>query len=308
MAEDLMEITMLRDSFIGAILSDEPMRRHTTLRIGGPADVFAEPADMRSLVNLLAEAREKKLAIMPLGGGSNLLVVDEGIRGIVISTESFNYISVIEETGDAVRLNVGTGTPLQRLVNLAREKGLTGIEGLAGIPGSVGGAIKGNAGSFGCEIGTVIEGLSVADKDGSIFTLGMESLGFGYRSSAIREDVIITEAAVRLAKGDAAEVAAKTSNFLREKRMRQPISEHSAGCVFRNPAGDYAGRLIDESGCKGMRRGDIEISALHANFFINKGNGSSSDFISLMEAVEEMVLKSFGIELEPEINIVDGLG
>lgn len=303
MDKGLMEFISKKNVFAGRAFADEPMEKHTTLRIGGPAEMFAVPDDVSSCAGLLTEAVKRGMAVMPVGGGSNLLVADEGIAGLVLSVASFNYIDMLEESDEAVRLSVGSGTPLQRLVNLSRDKGYSGMEGLAGIPGFTGGAVRGNAGSFGCEMGNVVESVSAVDKKGGLFILEKDALNFSYRSSSISDGLIITEATIRLTKGDAKEVAGKINDVLREKLERQPISERSAGCVFRNPAGDYAARLIDEARCKGMRRGDIEVSVKHANFFINKGNGKALDFIALMEDVRERVMKLSGIELEPEINI-----
>lgn len=232
------------------------------------------------------------------------MVSDEGIDGMVISTVSLNHVETIEESDEDVRLFVEAGTPLQKLVNLSRTQGYKGIEGLAGIPGFVGGAVRGNAGSFGYEMGDVVESVTVIDTGGRIFTIEKDDLGFGYRSSALAEGIILLSANIRLKKDDEHEVTKRVSGFLREKMEKQPISKFSAGCVFKNPPLAYAGRLIDESGCKGMRRGDVEVSSLHANFFVNRGNGKARDFLWLMEEVKERVIKSFGIELETEIKVV----
>ena len=295
------------DVFVGDVYADESMKGHTTLRIGGPADIFVMPKNMLSLKNLLSALKDEGIPAMPVGGGSNLLVSDEGIQGAVISTVFLNHIEVIEESVDEVRLFVEAGAPLQKLVNLARARGYKGVEGLAGIPGFLGGALRGNAGSFGYEIGDVVESVTAIDMKG-MFSIDRDAIGFGYRRSAIAEGTIVLSANVRLKKDDPREVAKRAGDFLREKLGKQPISQFSAGCVFKNPPGAHAGRLIDEAGCKGMRRGDMEVSSLHANFFINIGNGSASDFLGLMEDVRVRVLKAFGVELEPEIRIVGRFG
>ncbi len=292
------------DAFAGDVLVSEPMRDHTTIRIGGPADIYAMPGNLLSLKNLITALNGESISVMPLGGGSNILVSDEGIDGMVISTVSLNHVETIEESDEDVRLFVEAGTPLQKLVNLSRTQGYKGIEGLAGIPGFVGGAVRGNAGSFGYEMGDVVESVTVIDTGGRIFTIEKDDLGFGYRSSALAEGIILLSANIRLKKDDEHEVTKRVSGFLREKMEKQPISKFSAGCVFKNPPLAYAGRLIDESGCKGMRRGDVEVSSLHANFFVNRGNGKARDFLWLMEEVKERVIKSFGIELETEIKVV----
>lgn len=296
------------DAFIGNLFVNEPMKNHTTLRIGGSADIYAEPKNPVSLKNLLAALEGEGIPMMPLGGGSNLLVSDEGIEGAVISTASLARLHVLEEDAEGARLFAEAGIPLGGLVNLAREKGYKGVEGLTGIPGSLGGAIRGNAGSFGFEIGNVVESVMVMDKSGRASLIKKEAVGFGYRSCDIPDSVIVLSADVSLQKDDIEHVTKRMSDFHREKLNKQPIAQFSAGCVFKNPAGSHAGLLIDHSGCKGMRKGDIGVSGLHANFFINEGNGTAGDFLALMEDVRERVMKSFGIELEPEIRIVGRKG
>lgn len=290
--------------FAGDVFANEAMKEHTTLRIGGPAELYATPKNMLSLKHLLVALKDEGIPWMPVGGGSNLLVSDEGIPGAVISMGNLHHIETIEENGDAVRLYIEAGTPLQKLVNRAKAEGYRGIEGLVGIPGSVGGALRGNSGSFGQEIADVVESVTLIDGAGSVCTVGRDDLGFGYRRSAISESVIVLSANVRLKKDDPREVAKQAAEFLKEKLAKQPVSQMSAGCVFRNPPGSHAGRLIDEAGCKGMRKGDVEVSLLHANFFVNKGKGKASDFLALMEEVSERVSKDFSVTLEPEIRII----
>jgi UDP-N-acetylmuramate dehydrogenase len=288
----------------GELFVNEPMKGHTTLRIGGPADLYLIPGNLVSLRNLMVALKDEHIPVMPLGGGSNVLISDEGVEGAVIATVSFHHIELIEDYGDGVRLFAEAGTPLQKLVNFSKGKGYKGIEGLAGIPGSLGGAITGNSGSFGYETGQVVEAVAVIGREGKIRSIEGKSLSFAYRSSGIPGDAIVLSAILRLSKDDPHEVAKRVEGFLREKMNTQPIAEWSAGCVFKNPPQTHAGRLMDEAGCKGMRRGDIEVSTRHANFFVNKGSGKASDFLALMEDVRERVLKSFAIALEPEIRIM----
>lgn len=292
------------DGSLGELFVNEPMKGHTTLRIGGPADLYVVPRNLVSMRNLMVTLKDEHIPVMPLGGGSNVVISDEGVEGAVIATVSFHHIELIEDQGHGVRLFAEAGTPLQKLVNFCKAKGYTGVEGLAGIPGSVGGAIAGNSGSFGYEIGRVVESVTVIGREGKIVNLEGRSLSFGYRSSGIPEGTIVLSAIMRLKGDDPHEVAKRVEGFLREKKHTQPISQWSAGCVFKNPPQAPAGKLIDGAGCKDMRRGDIEVSTLHANFFVNRGSGKASDFLSLMDEVREKVLKSSGIELEPEIRIV----
>lgn len=291
-------------ALMGDVRFDEPMKNHTTLRIGGPAEVFVMPKDAVSIRNVLAEAEAGKLPVTAVGGGSNLLVADEGIGGVIVTLSLLDRIEVIRDTDDEVRLFVESGAPLQRVVHLAGEKGYAGIEGLAGIPGSIGGAIKGNSGSFGYEIGSVVESITVINVHGALSILNRDTLNPGYRSAAVPDDCLILSAKLKLQKDGVDEVAKRVSRFLGEKRTKQPISTLSAGSVFKNPEGTHAGELIDNTGCKGMKRGAIEVSRLHANFFVNTGEGRASDFLALMEDVKQRVFKAYGVELDPEIKIV----
>lgn len=290
-------------NFRGDLYLKEGMSAHTTLRIGGEADIYAQPSDVLSLKEILFYLKQRDVPLMPLGGGSNILVSDRGFRGAVISTLSLKRIEIIEKTIEGVRLFVEAGASLQSLLNISKEKGFVGLEGLAGIPGTLGGAIKGNAGAFGMEIGDVTESVTVMDLMGNILTVDRKELGFGYRESRISHSLILS-AIIRLKRDDPLEVTKRINSFLQEKREKQPIRSWSAGCVFKNPKGEKAGRLIDEAGCKGMRRGDIEVSRKHANFFVNRGKGRAADFLLLMDDVKTKVFNHFGIELEPEIRMI----
>jgi UDP-N-acetylmuramate dehydrogenase len=292
------------DNFQGEVGFDVPMKGCTSLGIGGEADVLATPGDLLSLRNLLAVLKEEDIPFFPLGGGSNIIVSDKGIEGVVISLRGFRRIEVLREKQDRVELFVESGVPLQKLVNFCREKGYSGIEGLTGIPGTVGGAICGNAGSFGCEMKDVVVTVAIMGSDAKLQRLKAEGLGFAYRKSDIAPSDIILSANLTMKKDDEKAVASRTEGFFREKTERQPISERSAGCVFKNPEGTSAGRLIEEAGCKGMRVGDIEVSPVHANFFINRGGGTAEDYLALMNEVATVVQKRFGISLVPEIKVV----
>jgi UDP-N-acetylmuramate dehydrogenase len=295
---------MIPKGFQGEALFMEPMKKHTSLKIGGPVDIFAVPHDMTSLADLQRILTKGGVPVFPIGGGTNMLVKDGGLEGCVISLRSFRRIGVMHRNETKVTLVVEAGTPLQRLVHYAMENGYSGIEGLAGIPGSVGGAICGNAGSFGFEMKDVLDSIEIMDSTGRVERINAEGIQFGYRRSVIPPDTFILNAEIKLVTRVKEEVSAKTEQFLSEKRLKQPIWEPSAGCVFKNPSGGAAGKMIDEAGCKGLRIGDVEVSALHANFFINKGNASASDFLRLMEEVSRKVNEKFGVTLEPEIQIV----
>jgi UDP-N-acetylmuramate dehydrogenase len=291
-------------SFKGDMRFVEPMMKHTSLKIGGPADVFAIPQDIPSLKNMLIILKRQGIPFLPLGSGTNVLIRDDGIEGVVISLMHFRKIEIMSEDERNVNVYVEAGTPLQRLVQFSKEKGYSGIEGLAGIPGSVGGAICGNAGAFGYEMKDVLFFVLMMDAEGCIKKLKAEDIEFGYRRSSIPLDELLLSAEIVLKKDEKENVSSRIENFLKMKWESQPISEPSAGCVFKNLSGLSAGRLIDEAGCKGMRVGDVEVSSVHANFFVNKGKARASDFIELMENVRSRVKETSGIELEPEIRII----
>ncbi|MBS1112673.1 MAG: UDP-N-acetylenolpyruvoylglucosamine reductase [Nitrospirae bacterium] len=290
--------------FEGDMKFREPMSRHTSLKIGGPSDIFAIPENVASLGRLRDYLQKNDIAVFPLGGGTNILVKDGGIEGAVICFRSFRTIEFLGEDGEYAYLSVGTGTVLQRLVMYSMEQGYAGLEGLAGIPGTVGGAICGNAGSFGYEIKDVLVSVDLMGAEGQIQKVCAEDIRFGYRKSDILPTDMLIRAEIKLGRDKRADVSARFENFLRVKREKQPIWESSAGCVFKNPEGLSAGKLIDEAGCKGMRIGDVVVSTIHANFFINTGKACAVDFIRLMHEVAGRVRNAFGITLEPEIKIV----
>jgi UDP-N-acetylmuramate dehydrogenase len=293
-------------SFSGEVRFDEPMSAHTSLRIGGPAEILAFPEDPVSLKNILLSAKREQIPVFIFGGGTNLLVSDGGIEGIVISLKAFNKIEFTRETNDKKAvLYVGAGVTLAKLISFAQKNGCAGIEALAGIPGYFGGAVYMNAGSFGVEIKDVLVSIALMDINGEIRILQKDDLNFSYRSSNLPGSSVILSANISLNRDKSDDILNRIKEFLRKKRETQPLLETSAGCVFKNPSGgDAAGRLIDAAGCKEMRIGDIEVSAGHANYFINKGRATYMDFIALMEKVKVRVKEHSGVVLEPEIKII----
>jgi len=303
--EALWTEMMSHGNFSGEVKFNEPMKDHTSLKIGGPADVLVFPNDTISLENMLAALDENRIPFMPIGGGTNLLVRDGGINGVVVSVRNFKRVEILKEERDLIMLFVESGVPLSRLVTLSRENGYTGMEEFVGIPGLVGGAIAGNSGAFGRSMKNVLVSARVLDADKGVHEIVADEFGLEYRESKMPAGSIILSSNIKMRKDIIKEdVIKRIEGFIRKKRERQPISEVSAGCVFKNPEGASAGKLIDETGCKGMRIGDVEVSAVHANFFINKGNASAADFIKLMDEVKAKVVAVFGVELEPEIRIV----
>ncbi|KJU81949.1 UDP-N-acetylenolpyruvoylglucosamine reductase [Candidatus Magnetobacterium bavaricum] len=287
----------------GAACYNEPMRHHTSLGIGGSAAMYYEPQDINSLMALVQRAREMSLPLIIIGRGSNLLFGDEDIDAVVVSTRQLNTLQWLLNK-DVLTIKAAAGLPLQKLLNFALKASAAGLEGLAGIPGTLGGAIAGNAGSFGFEIKDVIEDISLITNTGELRQLTAEMIPFSYRHCGLAGDGVIVEATLRLIRGNANALKERFNDCLSQKKKSQPLAELSAGCVFKNPPGDFAGKLIENAGCKAMAEGQIEVSTRHANFFINKARGTAADFLTLMTRVQEAVRANSGVELTPEIKIV----
>jgi UDP-N-acetylmuramate dehydrogenase len=290
--------------FEGEVRFMELMSNHTSLRIGGAAEIFAMPRDLDSLKNIHLNLQKSNIPYIALGSGTNILIRDGGIEGAVVLLRSLKKIETLREEDEFIFIHADAGALLAKLVRFSQEHGYSGLEGLAGIPGTVGGAICGNSGAFGYEIKDVLVSLEMMDSEGIVSRRRAEDIAFGYRKSGIRPEEFILGAEIRLKKDHAEAVSKRIGEFLRTKRERQPIWEPSAGCVFKNPPGASAGKLLDEAGCKGSKIGEVEVSEVHANFFVNKGNANALDFIKLMELVSLRVEKRFGILLEPEIKIL----
>lgn len=286
---------------------NEPMSMHTSLKIGGPADVaiFPDESSISEIIKILARDR---IPYIVVGGGTNILVKDSGIEGAVIFTSKMNNIRQKTEhrtqNTDTECIFVQSGCSLQKVIALCIEHGLSGMEWLAGIPGSMGGAIAGNAGSFGCEIKDVVKSVNLLTADRGMQEVSANDMGFQYRSANIPSNSIILSAVLSLKNEEPFEIKKRFIEFINEKKSKQPVSKPSAGCVFKNTKDIAAGKLIDDAGCKGMRVGDIEVSSIHANFFINTGKGTADDFLKLMDIVGNKVKDKFGIILEPELRII----
>lgn len=295
----------IKEAVAGEIRFDEPMSAHTSLRIGGTVDIMVFPEDPVSLRNVLVAADAGDIPVFFFGAGTNLLAADGKIEGIAVSLKNFNSIEPTRESDEtSVVLYAGAGVPLAQLISVARKNGYSGLEPLAGIPGYFGGAVYMNAGSFGTEMKDLIVSVALMDMTGGIEILQKEEMSFSYRSSNLPEGTVILSANIKLTRDDPEEVKKRIKEYLNKKKASQPLGELSAGCVFKNPEGASAGMLIDRAGCKGMRQGGIEVSAVHANYFINRGGGACGDFIRLMETVREKVRSESGIELEPEVRII----
>jgi len=280
------------------ILYDEPMSRHTTFRVGGPADRFVVPSGISDLKTLLKEShRGEKITLM--GAGSNLLVSDRGVRGTVVHTGGLDWIRVKEN-----RVWVGAGVLLQGLLRKLARRGLGGLECLTGIPGSVGGAVRMNAGTREGSIADRLIAVTLLDRSGRLKKRERSDLVFGYRWMELPPDVWIAGAGLELKPMDPNEIEQKIRERMNGRRKEQPVEFPSAGSIFKNPPGDFAGRLIEAAGMKGERVGDAEVSELHANYIINRGRASASDVLALIRKVREKVERRFGVRLELEIQVL----
>ena len=282
------------------IYTDEPMSRHTTFRTGGPADYLVTPRyeQMQELVTAL---RAQNIPFTVIGNGSNLLVSDDGIRGVVI--EIGKQMSEIMVDGDV--LHAQAGALMSAIAARALEAGLGGFECEAGIPGSIGGAAVMNAGAYGGELKDVLESVEVLTPEGELVTIPAADLDLSYRHSCIPEKgYLVVAATIRLTKADPEQIRAKMDE-LKEKRVsKQPLEYPSAGSTFKRPEGYFAGKLIEDAGLRGFKVGGAQVSEKHCGFVINAGGATSTDVISLMKQVREKVKDQFGVTLEPEVKFV----
>jgi UDP-N-acetylmuramate dehydrogenase len=284
---------------------NEPMSKHTSFGIGGPAEVFISPTDIDQLKEIYGLCRENKLPIHILGNGTNLLVSDEGVKGIVIRP----HLTGLNISGKSIEVEAGYS--LSHLINKCISAGLQGLEGLVGIPGSVGGAVAMNAGGKYGNISDYLTSVITLNRFGEESLIDKSKLTFGYRTSSLKGKNVILSANFRLNGATPDELKNRFQKILEEKNQSQPLADKSAGCVFKNPeqspaeAGTNvgAGALIDKSGLKGYSIGGAKVSEKHANYIINTGNATSKDIINLINHIQETVKAKFNIALEPEIEI-----
>lgn len=283
------------------LLEMEPLKKHTTFRIGGPADFFVRPNQMQQLAKIVAFCREHSVPYFLLGNGSNLCVSDEGYRGVMI--QIFQNMSKLTIQGN--RLIADAGVLLSKAANQAAEEGLTGMEFASGIPGTLGGAIVMNAGAYGGEMKDIVENVTVLTPEGELRRLSLQELGFGYRTSCIeKEGMIVLSVELLLSQGEKEEIR-KTMEELRRRRIeKQPLEYPSAGSTFKRPEGYFAGKLIMDSGLRGYRCGDAMVSEKHCGFIVNAKDATAAEVRQLIEEVQEKVFESFGVHLETEIKML----
>ncbi|WP_430885527.1 UDP-N-acetylmuramate dehydrogenase [Fusibacter sp. JL216-2] len=279
---------------------DEPMNKHTSFKIGGPADVLVMPQTVEDVKCVLDICKEHACPCHIVGNGSNLLVGDDGIRGVVLKlSENF---SGVEIEGDKVKAK--SGILLSQLSNRVVEKSLGGFEFASGIPGTLGGAVFMNAGAYGGEMKDVVREVTVLTQSGEVKTLSNEELDFGYRRSAIqREKHIVLEVSMELTEKPYDDIKNIIDDLTHKRTTKQPLSLPSAGSTFKRPEGYYAGKLIDDAGLRGIRYGDAQVSELHCGFIVNRGKATSEDVLTLISLVQKVVYDKFGVELEPEVRL-----
>ena len=280
------------------VKEQEPMARHTTFRVGGPADYFVSPSDSEEIKKLTELCKKEGVQYYIVGNGSNLLVSDDGYRGVIIAIG--REMSGIEVRGEQIRAQAGA--LMSQIAAAALENELAGFEFASGIPGTIGGAAVMNAGAYGGEMKDVIVQVTALDRDGNTIVLSQDELEFGYRTSAVmKRGCIVLEACIRLEKGSREEILMKMGDFKQRRITKQPLEYPSAGSTFKRPEGYFAGKLIQDAGLRGFTVGGAQVSEKHSGFVINKGGATAEDVNRLMQEVSDRVYRAFGVRLEPEV-------
>lgn len=300
-----MKSLKLQDVFAGCtdrpLLLDEPMSRHTSFRIGGPADMMAMPKNETELCNLLQKAAANNIPVTLIGNGSNLLVRDKGIRGLVIKLGNMLNEIKVEENG----ITFGSGVSLALASRKAAENSFTGMEFAVGIPGSIGGAVYMNAGAYDGEMANVVTSVRVMDAAGKVTVLSADDLQFAYRKTALQNSgLIVTSVTVTLKKATQSDIYAKMDDFSQRRISKQPLELPSAGSMFKRPLGYFAGTLIDQTGLKGYTVGGAQVSEKHAGFVVNIGNATAADVLQLIKDVQDRVMAAHGVYLQPEVLVI----
>lgn len=283
------------------VLVEEPMDRHTTFRIGGPADYFLIPETYEQIQKILEICRREELPYFILGNGSNLLVSDQGYRGVIIQTfRNFSGVTV-----DGNKIHAASGALLSAIAAAAKNASLTGFEFAGGIPGTLGGAVVMNAGAYGGEMKDVLEEVTVMDQEGQIRILKVDELEMGYRTSIIKKaGYLVLEAVIALEPGDQERIKERMRELTEQRTSKQPLEYPSAGSTFKRPEGYFAGKLIMDCGLRGYRVGGAQVSEKHCGFVINTGGATAQDVRTLMQNVSDKVFEKYGVTLEPEVKFL----
>jgi len=301
--DHLQDLTWRLRSIVGDdnVALDEPMSKHTSFRIGGPADLFVTPDDIDELRDVIAACRAAGVPHFVLGCGSDLLVADEGYRGVIVScTKGLVNVAIDGET-----MACQAGVPLREASEMACELGLSGLEFACGIPGSVGGACFMNAGAYGGCVADVLESVRCLMPDGTQQSIPVEELALGYRASRVRDEgLVVLSATFRLHESDQDDIRARMDDFTQRRRKKQPLELPSAGSTFKRPEGHFAGKLISDAGLKGYAHGGAGVSTKHAGFVVNNGGATAADVHAVIRHVQDEVERQFGVRLEPELRFL----
>lgn len=295
-------ITELQSLNIGKVKANEPLAHHTTIKIGGPADLFIEPSSVENLKKVMEIIEKNALPWRVIGRGSNLLVSNKGIEGAVIKLgPGIDSLSI-----EGTEITVGGGHSLVSLSTMISKKGLSGLEFASGIPGSVGGAVYMNAGAHGSDISRILTRAHILFEDGTMEWLSTEEMEFSYRTSCLQKKRpgIVLEAVFQLSEGDRTSIVAQMQKNKDYRKVTQPWNYPCAGSIFRNPLPNYAGKLIESAGLKGYSIGGAKISEMHGNFIVNAGNASAADVLALIQHVKDTIFSLYEIEMETEVEII----
>ena len=284
----------------GTVLEQEPMSRHTSFKIGGPADIFVQPASAEEMAQALRLAREEQVPFFVMGNGSNLLVSDEGFRGMILHTGGLKEISVERDV-----IYAEAGATLRRVAKEAWEHGLTGLEFAAGIPGSLGGAVCMNAGAYGGEMKDVLLDVRVMTREGEIVLLSAKDLDLSYRHSVLQEkEYIVLSARLHLTRGDKEQIKDRMDELAQARKEKQPLEYPSSGSTFKRPEGYFAGKLIQDAGLKGYTVGGAQVSEKHSGFVINRGNATAEEVLFLIRQVQKRIKQQFGVAMDTEVRML----
>jgi UDP-N-acetylmuramate dehydrogenase len=295
-------VNKLLEANVGKVWKNESLANHTTWKIGGPADILVQPQDKEGLISCMRIIFKHHVPYRVIGRGSNLLVKDGGIRGVVVKLgEGLDHLSFHEN-----KVVVGAGYSFIKLATIVSRNGLGGLEFAGGIPGTVGGAVYMNAGAHGSDVSRILESAEILFEDGELATLTNDELHFSYRHSLLQNERkgICLEATFRFEKGDRDKITYDMMFHKEYRRKTQPLQQPCCGSVFRNPTPHSAGSLIEKAGLKGFRVGDAQISLLHANFIVNLGNASANDVLTLIKHIQDTIKEQFDVDMHPEVQVV----